>query len=98
MQFIYIDLSSRSKSLKQTYYCIDSEGNRVIHNVEDPSMSPIIMWNRLVKESTFIRKSILVCCTADFDNYDALLKLNSITNIRLITVEELAPTAVDTVE
>lgn len=52
-------------------------------------MSPVILWNQLLEKSSSVRSKTIICLSTYFNNYDALLKLYRISDIRIVTVEEL---------
>lgn len=52
-------------------------------------MSPVVLWNQLLEQSSYVKSKTIVCSSTYFNNYDALLKLYRISDIRIVTIEEL---------
>lgn len=70
----------------------------VIHNVDDPKMSPIIMWNTIIADCTTINKKIVLCTAENVSNYEAILKLHYVNDFRIISIEELVSNGQETTE
>ena len=98
MQFVYLDLGNHRRVANEVDYSVENEKNGVIYNEENPSLSPIVLWNTIVKQFKGIKKSIIVCRNCDFRNYDAILKLNHIFDIEIVSLEELTVNSNDTLK
>ena len=70
----------------------------VIHNVDDPKMSPIIMWNTIIADCTTINKKIVLCTAENVSNYEAILKLHYVNDFKIISIEELVSNGQETTE
>lgn len=70
----------------------------VIHNVDDPKMSPIIMWNTIIADCTTVNKKIVLCTAKSVSNYEAILKLHYVNDFKIISIEELVSNGQETTE
>lgn len=80
------------------FYVIESKDGGVIHNVEDPKMSPIIMWNTIIADCSTVNRKIVVCTAKSVSNYEAILKLYYVTDFKIISIEELLSNGKETQE
>ena len=70
----------------------------VIHNVDDPKMSPIIMWNTIIADCTTVNKKIILCTAKNVSNYEAILKLHYVNDFKIISIEEVVSNGQETTE
>lgn len=70
----------------------------VIHNVDDPKMSPIIMWNTIIADCTTVNKKIVLCTAKNVSNYEAILKLHYVNDFKIISIEEVVSNGQETTE
>ena len=55
----------------------------------DPSMSPILLWEKVVRKSRYIDSSIIVCRTMDCEHYRSLIASEHINTLNVIALSEI---------
>ena len=55
----------------------------------DPSMSPILLWEKVVRKSKYIDSSIVVCRTMDCEHYRSVIASEHINTLNVIPISEI---------
>lgn len=55
----------------------------------DPSMSPILLWEKVVRQSKYIDRSIVVCRTMDCEHYRSVVASEHIDTVNVVSLSEI---------
>ncbi|KAK8832684.1 hypothetical protein WA577_004079 [Blastocystis sp. JDR] len=78
MQFVYLDLDPKNY-----------ENGPAIHNQEDVSMSPIVLWKDVIGQYKAIDSMVIVCNQKDYANYEGLVACCHLSGVVVLSTADL---------
>lgn len=90
MQFVYLDLDP--KSMLRLVWCnpsVDYENGPAIHNQEDVTMSPIVLWKDVIGQYRAIDSMVIVCNQKDYANYEGLVACCHLSGVVVLSTADL---------
>ena len=90
MQFVYLDLDPKSSSVLSWFIdCIDFEKGSAIHNQEDVTLSPIVLWKEVISQYKEIDSMVIVCNPKDYGNYEGLVACCHLNGVVVLSTADL---------
>ena len=66
----------------------EKNGDSAIHNRDDITMSPIVMWSRIIDQSKEFSELVVVCNDIAAHEYEAVVTASHVSNIRIIPISQ----------
>ena len=85
MDFIYLDLRNSSTQC-QGHSIL---GENVISNRDDITLSPIVLWSKVVEESKAVKEIVVVCEDSLRSEYETLCMATHLQNVRILPVPQI---------
>lgn len=66
----------------------EKNGDSAIHNRDDITMSPVVMWSRIIDQSKEFSELIVVCNDIAASEYEAVITASHVSNVRIIPISQ----------
>ena len=66
----------------------EKNSDSAIHNQDDITMSPIIMWSRFIDQSKEFNELVVVCNDLATSEYEAVVTASHVSNVRIIPISQ----------
>ena len=93
MQFVYLDIDLNGKYSRSFQDVGNTTESEVLLNKTNPAMSPILMWERIIRISKYIDSSVVICRAVDCEHYRNVIASEHVETVTVLSLSEIEDTA-----
>lgn len=93
MQFVYLDIDLNGMYFPSFQDIGNTTESEVLLNKANPAMSPILMWERIIRISKYIDSSVVICRAIDCEHYRNVIASEHVETVTVLSLSEIEDTA-----